>query len=466
MNGGRGGKGGEVLFIPREDKVVSVRPDGEAHVFDIVCEDPHRNFVANGIVVHNCGKTVMTLAAIPDGAPALAVGPAVAKGVWARECKRWRPELTVSVLYGQGSFRWPNPGELLISNYDVLPDKVVLQNSGECPAGLVLIADEAHYLKGAKAQRTERMRAIGRQALDSGGRVWLLTGTPLLNKPTELWNVLRVADLEREAFESWKKFVELFGGYRDKFNGMHWSDSPDPSVPERLKRVMLRHRKEDVLPDLPAKTHQVIEVDVGAKARNELDKIAFTLGEYCDIRDPYALYEATRRERVVFDTVSKLRHMLATVKTPAMKEFITGYEDASEPLLVFSAHLEPLKALRQRDGWGIIDGSTGSARRTELEEKFQRGELRGLGCSIKAAGTALTLTRAANELFVDESWTPAENEQAEDRANRLGSTRGLLVTRMFADHELDKHVLRVLGRKERLIGRTLGERKEEVANDE
>jgi len=462
MNGGRGGKGGEVLFVPKEDRVVSVRPDGEAHVFDVVCEDPHRNFVANGIIVHNCGKTVQTLAAVPDNAPVLVIGPAVAKGVWLREAKRWRPDLLPVVLSGRESFRWPRPGELLVTNYDILPTLDAIKALDFAPPGIVLVFDEAHRLKGSKSQRTERSRLIAQRARDAWGRVWLLTGTPIENKPPELWNVLKVADIEREAFESWKKFVELFGGYKDKYNGMHWSEHPDPSVPVRLQRVMLRHRRVDVLPDLPPTMFQNLEVSITEKMRVELDKLVFRLSDFCDVTDPYAILEATRHEKVAFETVGNIRSLLALAKTPSMLEYIEEFEEAREPVIIMSAHLAPLKALRGRDGWNILDGSTKSSDRTDMEERFQRGELLGLACSIRAAGVALTLTRSAQVVFVDESWTPSENEQATDRVRRIGQTRGVVVTRLFADHNIDRHVLKVLGRKERLIARTLGEVKEET----
>jgi SNF2 family DNA or RNA helicase len=350
----------------------------------------------------------------------------------------------------------------LVTNYDILPTLDAIKALDFAPPGIVLVFDEAHRLKGSKSQRTERSRLIAQRARDAWGRVWLLTGTPIENKPPELWNVLKVADIEREAFESWKKFVELFGGYKDKYNGMHWSEHPDPSVPVRLQRVMLRHRRVDVLPDLPPTMFQNLEVSITEKMRVELDKLVFRLSDFCDVTDPYAILEATRHEKVAFETVGNIRSLLALAKTPSMLEYIEEFEEAREPVIIMSAHLAPLKALRGRDGWNILDGSTKSSDRTDMEERFQRGELLGLACSIRAAGVALTLTRSAQVVFVDESWTPSENEQATDRVRRIGQTRGVVVTRLFADHNIDRHVLKVLGRKERLIARTLGEVKEET----
>jgi hypothetical protein len=333
------------------DRVVSVSPDGVADVYDVVCKDPHRNFVANGIVVHNCGKSIQTLAAAPDNAAVLVIGPSVAKGVWLSEAAKWRPDLKASSLSGRQSFRWPEPGELIATNFDILPPAHSVpqmngqreytfdaSNFGVPHRSTVLVIDEAQKVKGSRAERSIRTRAISRAVRDVDGRVWLLTGTPLENVPPEIWNILKVADLEREAFESWKKFFELFGGYKDKYGGTHWSTNPDPSVPDRLKRVMLRRTKEQVLPDLPPKTVRILEVEVGDKERLELDKIAYTLGGWGDITDPYVLLELTRRERVVFDTVARLRSILAMAKVPAMEDLIEENENSAEALIVMSAH--------------------------------------------------------------------------------------------------------------------------------
>jgi hypothetical protein len=122
MDGGTAGRGGKICFVPKVDEVVSVVPDGETRVFDIVMDDPHRNFVANGIIVHNCGKTVQALRALPKDARCLCVVPACVKYNWRDECNKWRPDLEAVVLNGKTAFRWPAPGQVVIINYDVLPE--------------------------------------------------------------------------------------------------------------------------------------------------------------------------------------------------------------------------------------------------------------------------------------------------------------------------------------------------------
>lgn len=415
------------------------------------------------------GKTIQALTALPYRSPTLVVSPAVAKGVWRREAQKWRPDLEPQILSGKDSFRWPGPGEIVVTSYNLLPG-ITEQNLRDhrfpslppgVPKNLSVVFDEAHYLKTPDSQRTRAALAFAEQAFASQGRVWLLTGTPLLNEPPELYTLLSVAGLAVEAFGRYSTFFELFHGKRIPMGKLGvektvWG-KPDDSVPERLARVMLRRMKRDVLPQLPEKIIEVLEVGVDADYMRELDKIAFSLTteDGVSISDPMAIFEATRTSRVAFERVAQLRKLVALAKIPAALAFADEMEEQGEKLVVMSAHLEPLKAFAKRKGWGVIQGSTPAHERTALEDRFQRGELSGLACSIKAAGVALTLTAAARMLFVDESWTPSENVQAEDRIVRLGQRRGVIVTRLFCDHELDKHVLRVLHRKEVLISRVV-----------
>jgi hypothetical protein len=126
-------------------------------------------------------------------------------------------------------------------------------------------------------------------------------------------------------------------------------------------------------------------------------------------------------------------------------------EDANEPIVVFSVHRAPIDHLGTRDGWATITGDTPAAARTEIEARFQRGELRGVAATIQAGGVAITLTRAHRAVFVDQDWTPALNAQAEDRICRIGQDRGVIITRIIADHALDRRIAQVLATKIEII---------------
>jgi SNF2-related domain/Helicase conserved C-terminal domain len=595
------------------------------------------------------GKTLQTLAALPPDAQAVVVGPAVAKGVWVRETNEWRPDLTPTMLSGFGSFRWPKPGEIVVTNYDilrsdvedVLPEKLREPTVGEhvsapiavcagddvsllqtVPAGLyqlrradkkgawktlsvvrsfsralrsfqtavfedsrpiqlgltgstrvllhsepakaelsfdhaaallagvvaigrwaaqkaafavptpsfrltimgaaadsetwstlatwdensrlgelesrrltvpakvdrirahwqvtgsaqsfgvgyrskslteqppegtVLIVDEAHICKNSKAERTRNVRALSEAVRARKGRAWCLTATPMLKRPPELWSVLMLAGIAHEAFGSWNNFARLMGGGKDSWGAMIWDGAVDPSVPELLRKVMLRRERNQVLPELPEKTWQRIPVNIEASVRKLCDEAEAVLrAEGIDLRSATAASQLSRMDALVFQKISAARAALATAKIPAMLEIIESYEEQEEPLVVFSAHRAPIDILANRPGWTIITGDENADERTAIADRFQRGELKGLGLTIKAGGVAITLTRSAHALFVDRDWNPGINDQAEDRICRIGQNRGCLIRILEAAHPLDGRVAELLAQKRHLIDASVG----------
>jgi SWI/SNF-related matrix-associated actin-dependent regulator 1 of chromatin subfamily A len=505
-----------------------------------------------------CGKTVQVLLALPDNARCLAVVPASVKHNWADECKTWRPDLTPVVLKGKKSFRWPKDGELVIVNPDILPgwmsktkkkvekerflgvgeasdfsapDGMVLVEEESCvyavprgtqkpskwsrpawPAehclsaqGVILVADEAHLYKNYKAGRSKKITALS-QFVE---RRWALTGTPLPNKPTDLWGVLSSFGLNWKVFGSWRKFIELFNGFPARFGGYEWG-VPGPEVGERLRRVMLRRTKGQVLPDLPPKQFQTIRVDVPRSMVKALDSlwaeldVNYLIGQIraelfncpTDPADWYKILKMAEGDKIaldyvmgygcpyetakeaakaagieyddsplrrvgvgelpLFEMISGVRADLAESRIPAMLQIVESYEDSDTPLVVFSAHRAPIDTLGERDGWATITGSTPQHVRAEIVRQFQEGELKGVGLTIGAGGVGITLTRASTMLFVDLDWTPAMNIQAEDRIHRIGQkAQSAHYIHLVSDHPLDQRVHQLLAAKMDLIRATL-----------
>jgi len=411
------------------------------------------------------GKTIQALAALPGSPRVVVVCPAVAKGVWSREAKAWRPQLTVTELAGRGSFRWPAIGEIVVTNYDILPEAHKEGCKGkdakcegcapflaECPEGVIVIADEAHGLKNSKAQRTIRFRALAEVARSKRGRTWLLTATPLLNRPSELWSVYQAGNLAQEAFGSWKSFLRIFRGSPGRFGGYTWGLAEESAV-ERMQRVQLRRLRRDVLPDLPGKTRRMVEVTVGAKA---LKNAEAAFAQAFGTADAEEIVRAIRAgvedgKSAGFEGLSAARAALSAAKIPALLEHVEEFEENEEPVVVFSSYLAPIDALAGREGWAVITGETSAAERTRIQDEFQAGKLRGVACTIKAGGVAITLTRAAHALFVDQEWTPALNAQAEDRICRIGQTRGCTITVLVAKHPIDERVAELLNEKQEIL---------------
>jgi SNF2 family DNA or RNA helicase len=385
------------------------------------------------------GKTPETLLSLPDGARAVVVCPATLKPHWASETRRWRPDLTPTILSGLGSFRPPRRGEVVILNYEILPSC-----PGKLPLRTVAIADEAHLTKTPWRRRTMAWAELAYAALDSGGKAWALTGTPLLNRPSDLWQILANIGLARETFVSFRWFRELFDA-RDGGYEIIWG-KPKPLALALLRRVMLRRTRRQVLPGLPGKRVQVLPVSARftSEDRRLCDR---ALEAWNDAGNPRVL--------PAFEDMSAVREALSRAKIPALIELVESYEDAQEPLVVFSDHVAPVVEVGSREGWAAITGDTPPAQRAAIVQAFQAGGLRGLALTITAGGLGLTLTRAAHAVFCGLNWVPANNVQAEDRLCRIGQARGCVYTVIEADHELDRRINEVLGEKTELFLATM-----------
>ena len=482
------------------------------------------------------GKSKQMLDALPDDNGVLIIAPAVAKGVWLREIKKWAADRFDSVIVctGWGSFRYPRTSrECVILNYDIVPPqrselvnaikliksieleraqylagvswadpedkkwwashmrlmkawralyRVRNQGAGTvvgrtltstrdilkrtpvvskpraCP--VTLIFDEVHKLKSNKALQTKRCRVLSRYA----ARCYGLTGTPLENDPFELWGVLTSIRAKpphwcdrpdpndpKKKVSGWFAFLNAFGAKRKVHGGFEFEADDDeaiivkPGTTEILRRVMLRRTKAEVGGELPPVTYGEFPVDLTPALVARLDDLEPEIREYL-LRD----------EVPDITKYSQLRKAIASSRIAAMLKFIESYEESGTPLLVFSAHVAPIEKLRKRKQWFAVTGDTSAVKRTEFEDAFQRGERLGFAGTIKSMGVAITLTRAAHVLFVDQAVTPSANRQAIKRADRIGQTASNVhVTIMYSDHPLDVAVSEMLVRKGKLFDRTL-----------
>lgn len=383
------------------------------------------------------GKSAQSLLAIPDGYGALVVVPASVKYNWERECLRWRPDLKPRVL--NSAHAWdalmPEPGVLLIINPDMLPK----EPPEDLPRAdkVMVIADEAHLYKNTATRRHKLMKVLCSRV----DRVCIMTGTPMTNRPPDLWGTLAVADLAKSAFGSLQRFRQLFNAVKA---GLTWEwGEPDPSVPSLLRKVMLRRTQDEVLKELPPYTESV---HLCSKAIDP---------DLLDLLDE--TYEAVKkeldaRELPDFTRMAKVRSLLASAKIAEMHELLDEYAEREEPVVVFSAHKPPVQSAAARPGWALITGETKLEERQLIVERFQRGELKGIALTIAAGGVGITLTRAAHMLFVDLDWTPALNNQAMCRIRRIGQKADhLFYTRMSFRHPLDERVEELLAWKTELF---------------
>lgn len=386
------------------------------------------------------GKTVQALAAADPARGVLVVAPAAVTGSWRREIVKFRPDLRVRVHRGRKEFAWPWPGEALIVTYDSL-------TAPPAPSiAPTLILDELHAAKGQKTKRSKAVHDLSQRILSYGAPVYGLTGTPLVNRPQELWTLLEILGLGTEGYGCRAQFWRDFGIRRDGTVG-----AISASAPIKLRRVMLHRRKADVLTELPAKEYAELPIAVDGALAAELERVA----RACGIDFSVPLGEDDLRQLLANDEMFRLRKQLAELAIPRVLAEVEAYEEADEPLVVFSAHRAPIDVLAGRPGWAAITGDTAPEKRAQIVERFQAGLLKGLALTIRAGGVGITLTRASHAVFADSDWTPAGNAQAEDRLHRIGQSNAVLIKRVMPDHPLVERVEELLAEKRWIIANSV-----------
>lgn len=407
------------------------------------------------------GKTVMVLCSIDSRYPVLILAPKAAKAVWIREAAHWRPELKISQIKTTKDFRFPEPGEILVCNYEQLPrlraedpensNTMQSQLAYNMRPGTILIADESQALKNTVSYRSKRFRVMSKSIIGTGGRVWMLSGTPILNRQMELWGGLFAMNAEKHVFpQGWKQFVEECDGQPGRF-GLEWGTRINPCVPIKIKEIMLRRTRDDVFSQTPEKIREFYPVEVTPAFRKKLDDLWMQLGHVPE--DPENFLDEVLGRGIHFDQISRLRRELSEIKTAVLMELVSDLEEVGEPFCVASAHRLPVDLLGQRDGWAAITGDTSANERGRIQDRFQEGELKGVAFTIKAGGVGISLNKGTNRMiFVDLEWTPSLNAQAEDRLRPHLQKSSCIYTILQLEHPLEKRINAALIYKASLIG--------------
>ena len=366
------------------------------------------------------GKTIQAIAYTalhPENHPVLVVCPSNVKYNWLKEYNTWLPELD-AVVVKKGKEDIPEC-DVVIINYDLMnkqKEQLMSMNFN------IVVFDESHYLKNAKAQRTQASLALGEKSKD----VLCLSGTAITNRPIEFYttlNLVRPAEFSN-FFAYAKRYCDAqHNGWGWDFNG----SSNEKELHERTRSCVIRRLKKEVMDELPDKVRQIVDVHPTSPERKE----------YNDVKrqwiNQYQFHKAngTLPKGFVLNMLTELRHHCGILKITAASEWVKEYHDVTgKPLVVFAHHQDVIEALCEelltngKDEKSLriarITGSVSAERRQERVEAFQAGEIDVLVCSTVAAKEGLTLTRADTVVFIEREWTPAWEEQAEDRVNRIG----------------------------------------------
>ncbi|MDE2056151.1 MAG: DEAD/DEAH box helicase [Betaproteobacteria bacterium] len=399
------------------------------------------------------GKTLQTLTLLlyrASEGPALVIAPTSVCGNWLSEAQRFAPTLNIRWL-GTGSkdkfYLDAGPGDLIIMSY------TLFQQEGESLAQKkwsTVVLDEAQAIKNSGTKRSQAA-----MKLNAHFRL-ITTGTPIENHLGELWNLFRF--INPGLLGSLDSFTDRFANPIEKNN--------DIEARERLRRLIqpfiLRRTKSQVLSELPPRTEVTLKLDLSSDERS--------------------MYEAVRQEALesvtaqgedqpnrikVLAGIMKLRRACChgalilpqlswqSVKINALIEIIDELKESGHRALIFSQFVDFLGLIRKAmEECGVsylyLDGSTPVQDRVKRVKAFQEGEGDVFLISLKAGGVGLNLTAADYVIHMDPWWNPAVEDQASDRAHRMGQTRPVTVYRLVTKDTIEEKIVALHERKRNL----------------
>ncbi len=402
------------------------------------------------------GKTVQAIGYMwlhRDEGTVVVVCPASVKHNWKKEIRMWtgvRGRLVEIVEGGKSRPRKVSPW-IIIINYDVLPKHLVRLTALK-PRLVVL--DEIHYIKSKSAKRTKAAMALCKSADGVIG----LSGTPVLNRPVEIFNTLTL--LRPGLFPSFFKYGERYcGAYH---NGFGWDFNGTSHVDELREiltsSVMLRRTKKQVLKELPDKTRSIIPMDLTNRAEYKLAEDNFL--EWMEASQKTGSDSALAQ-------IEALKQLCVKGKMEMALGWIEDFLESGEKLVVFAHHKEIIIALEDKFHGRCVtlDGSTPNQTRQEVVNQFQTDDdVRLFIGNIKAAGVGITLTAASNVCFLELPWTPADLDQAEDRLHRIGQKAAVNCWYLLAEDTVEDKIMAMLDRKRKVVDQLIDGRKTDIGH--
>lgn len=355
------------------------------------------------------GKTATVITAVlkRNIFPILVVCPASLKLNWQREFKLWgNVDVCVDSL----------EGDICITNYERIQKlrwDIIPKNFKQ------LVFDECHVLKNDKSIRSrvalELSKAIPYKVL--------MTGTPMLNRPKELWSQIEILGWQSR-FGGVKKFHESYCGGRMTDWGMNWDGFSNLNeLREKFIPMIIRRTKDDLEDKLPKKN--IIELPLVS----------------CPQASPTSLQEIERYDQIALKA-----------KIELSIDFIKTQLESGEQVVVFVHHREIGKKLNLAfPNASVVVGGQAPSIREQNVRRFQEGETNVIICSLQASAVGITLTAARVAVFIEYPWSPTLLAQAQDRIHRLSQTRECFIYYLYATDSIDEYRLNLNKSKETII---------------
>lgn len=422
----------------------------------------------NGLLADDMGlgKTAQTIAHIlveeAAGrlvAPCLVVVPTSLVPNWVNEARRFAPGLSVLVLHGLD--RHERRGEIgsahiVVTTYSVLARDIERMRAYRWH---IVILDESQAIKNPEAKAT---RAV--YELQAAHRL-CLTGTPVENNLTELWS--QFAFLMPGLLGDRRSFQKRYRTPIEKCGDSQCT----ASLSRRIRPFLLRRRKADVATELPRKTEIIQRIELEPAQRDLYETIRLSMHER--VHDAVSTAGLARSAITVLDALLKLRQVCCdprlvklpgagdvqeSAKLACLIDMVQEMTAEGRRMLVFSQFTSMLDLIKQelnehRIAYVELTGSTED--RALPVQRFQRGEVPVFLISLKAGGRGLNLTAADTVIHYDPWWNPAAEDQATDRAYRIGQDKPVFVYKLIATGTVEERILELQNHKENLATATI-----------
>ncbi len=423
------------------------------------------------------GKTIQVIGYLnlhPEVKHVLIIVPASLKLNWVRELKRWDVHnRDVGILNGVLH-------DVTITNYETF---VANKNAEEYFRRVsevqwdVLVLDESHYIKSSHAKRTKVIigenKKLGEDAdgkivwgrqkglIDFSKKVILLTGTPIMNRPYELFTQLRA--LNHSLGRSKSKFVSKYMEYNRY--GVDPNSGKNLDELQRTLRTtcMIRREKKDVLLELPDKRRMLIEVprnvlkgDLGTKEQQLLRYV----------RENWNLTGLKHSSGAAFEEISSVRHEIGVAKVPFAIGHLENLLEETDKIVVFAHHHDVLNAIYDhfKDVAVIATGQESQKERDEAVQRFQNDTNTKLFiASTLAMGVGITLTASSTVVFAEMEWRPGDMFQAEDRCHRIGQKDMVLAQYIVVQDSLEAYMVNTFIEKQQTIEQVM--KPDQISND-
>lgn len=401
------------------------------------------------------GKTIQALVAIRNlrAKKILIICPANVKYQWVDEMKTWLgSKIGIQVINTRKDtlLSWAH---VYIVNYDLIICKPLRDRLQKFEYA-VGICDEAHFLKAIDSQRSHAI--LGKEGiLRKCHYKWMLTGTPMRSRPIELYPILRTLAEEVIApYTSYTQYAYRYcGAYQDAFGLNTRGSSHVDELNKNLKKFMLRREKQEVLPDLPERVLQMIDLP----ATPAVEKV---------IQKEEEMNEALRKKykESEFDELgmmASIRRDVALAKIPQCVEFIKNALESKKKIVIFAHHRDVIFDLEYKlakyDPVIVIGGYT-ARRKEQQKRKFIDNPIHRLYiANLQAAGTGTDgLQKVCDHvIFVESSWVPGEISQAVDRLHRWGQENPVLAQFLVSKGTIESAMLGSAIKKNKIIKQIL-----------